>query len=409
MEYEGFGIKCKGQSHLEKNIVCQDSVQYIQSLNYTVAAVSDGHGGEKYFRSDKGSEFAAYISCEKISEFLLNSNYPLLNEKEKEAAIYQLIDSIVTEWNIAVREHIAHFPFKDNELGFVDDKDIDEYKKHTVKEQYSIRSKEPYSAIFKAYGATLICVGVNKEFGIGLQIGDGKCVAMYEDCSMDEPIPWDEKCHLNKCTSICDEEAVNEFRVYIWEDKMPMCIYIASDGIDDTFSDQLYSFYRNVTLDLIKPEFRNNVEQLGKKLPEISMNGSQDDVSIAGIINVELARKRKDDIIEDLKTKQLEYQLAASEKEHEKLLFKKNNLEKMITYEATDERLTKKNELERMINDAKDKIASIKKQLGLIPDDTRDEEVSADDNTEDMETTSEDTDPPKCEVSSDNTEDPEWD
>lgn len=410
MDYEGFGIKCIGQSHLEKNTVCQDSVQYIQSLKYTVVSVSDGHGGQKYFRSDIGSEHASLIGCEKISEFLMKSNYSFLNEKEKIAAIDQLIDSIVTEWNIAIRDHIAHFPFKESELVFVDDKDLDEYKKHTVKEKDCISSKEPYSAIFKAYGATLICVGVNKEFGIGLQIGDGKCVAMYEDCSMDEPIPWDEKCHLNKCTSICDKDAVSEFRVYVWEDRMPMCIYIASDGIDDTFSDRLHSFYRSLTLDLIEPEFRNNVEKLEKKLPSISKNGSQDDVSIAGIINVKLARRHKEDIIKVLNKEQLEYQLSAAEKELEKLLFKMNNTEKMIAYEATDERLSKKKDLERMINAAEDNIVSIKKQLGLIPDDTLDEKVSADDGTEDTETVSEAADAPECEVSTDDdTEDTVWD
>lgn len=161
MDYEGFGIKCIGQSHLENNTVCQDNVQYIQSLKYTVAAVSDGHGGQRYFRSDIGSEYAALIGCEKLSEFLLKSNYLFLDAKGKTTAIDQLIDSIVTEWNISVKEHIAHFPFKDSELSLVDPKDIDEYKKITASQPNNMKPQEQYSSIFKAYGATLICIGMD--------------------------------------------------------------------------------------------------------------------------------------------------------------------------------------------------------------------------------------------------------
>ena len=378
MNYEGFGIKCIGQSHLENNTDCQDSVQYVQSLKYTVAAVSDGHGGQRYFRSDIGSEYAAVISCEKLSEFLLRSNYSFMDPKGKAAAVDQLIDSIVTEWIIAVREHIAYFPFKDEELSFVDADDIEDYKKHTVQEKNWIKSKEAYSSIFKAYGSTLICVGVCDEFGIGLQIGDGKCVAMYDDCSMDEPIPWDEKCHLNKCTSICDKTAVSEFRAYVWEGKMPVCIFIASDGIDDTFSDRLHSFYRSVTLDLIESEFRTNVKALEKKLSAISRSGSRDDVSIAGIIDIQRVREHKNDIIRILKKEQLEYQLAAAEKELEKYVFKRENLEKLIFDKANDERLSKKEELDKLIEECKEKITAIKNKFGSI-DSRSEEEISESD------------------------------
>lgn len=401
MEYEGFGIRCIGQSHLENNTVCQDNVQYIQSLKYTVTAVSDGHGGQKYFRSDIGSQYAALIGCEKLSEFLLKSNYLFLDEKSKANAIDQLIDSIVTEWNISVREHIAHFPFKESELSLVDSKDIDEYKNFAAAEQDNTKNKEQYSSVFKAYGATLICIGMCDEFGIGLHIGDGKCVSMYEDGSMDEPIPWDEKCHLNKCTSICDKNAVSEFRIYVWENKMPMCVYIASDGIDDTFSDRLHSFYRSVTLDLIEPEFRDNVNSLEKKLPNISKSGSQDDVSIAGIINIKQARAHKDDIIAILNREQLEYQLNTVEKELEKLSFKKDNIEKLIAYEATDERLSKREEINKLIEEFEEKVMNIKKELGVIPDTVPEaetvsddsEELSDDNNMEDTSGVPKDTEP----------------
>ena len=137
------------------------------------------------------------------------------------------------------------------------------------------------SNIYKAYGTTLLSIGIAEKYAIAIHIGDGKCVAIYDDGSMDEPIPWDEKCHLNNCTSICDRNAYEEFRYYVWKDKIPVAAFIATDGIDDTFADRLHAFYTSIALDFIQSDYKTCINKLNDMLPNISATGSHDDVSVA--------------------------------------------------------------------------------------------------------------------------------
>ena len=46
---------CEGESHRLCNKPCQDYAYADSSEGLSMAIVSDGHGGERYFRSDIGS------------------------------------------------------------------------------------------------------------------------------------------------------------------------------------------------------------------------------------------------------------------------------------------------------------------------------------------------------------------
>lgn len=294
MMYEGFAVSEKGYQHILNHTVCQDSTQYLQDADCVVATVADGHGSKQYFRSDRGSRFAAEIACNKIREFLKSITFPFPDSKTKKSVVTQLIHSIITEWHIAVRNDLIKSPFTPNELERVPEKyqktfqffTGENYRAHTESEISDLIQKE-HSHVQKAYGTTLIAVGLCKSYAIGLHIGDGKCVALYEDGTMDEPIPWDENCHLNRCTSICDKNAASEFRCHIWDNQIPVAFFLGTDGIDDTFAEMLHSFYRNVALDFLHDNFRKRTEMLQANLANISKSGSHDDVSIAGILDVQ--------------------------------------------------------------------------------------------------------------------------
>ena len=298
MMYEGFAVSEKGYQHILNHTVCQDSTQYLQDADCVVATVADGHGSKQYFRSDRGSRFAAEIACNKIREFLKSITFPFPDSKTKKSVVTQLIHSIITEWHIAVRNDLIKSPFTPNELERVPEKyqktfqffTEENYRAHTESEVSDLIQKE-HSHVQKAYGTTLIAVGLCKSYAIGLHIGDGKCVALYEDGTMDEPIPWDENCHLNRCTSICDKNAASEFRCHIWDNQIPVAIFLGTDGIDDTFAEMLHSFYRNVALDFLHDNFRKRTEMLQANLANISKSGSHDDVSIAGLLDVHRGRR----------------------------------------------------------------------------------------------------------------------
>ena len=88
---------------------------------------------------------------------------------------------------------------------------------------------------------------VTDEYSFGLQIGDGKCVYIDADGKFSEPIPWDENCQLNVTTSICDSDAIDEFRYFVTENT-PTAVFIGSDGIDDSYAsdEELYALYRSI-------------------------------------------------------------------------------------------------------------------------------------------------------------------
>ena len=117
-----------------------------------------------------------------------------------------------------------------------------------------------------------------------LQIGDGRCVVLNKANEWSQPIPWDDRCMLNMTTSLCDEDAINEFRfAYGDAESMPKAVFLCSDGVDGTFGsgDLLYGFYANI----MKSICDDGIEKVATQLPEVlshySREVSKDDMSIA--------------------------------------------------------------------------------------------------------------------------------
>ena len=65
---------CVGDSHILTGKPCQDCARSITNELYSMAIVSDGHGGERYFRSNIGSEYAVKITREAVDEFVKGMN-----------------------------------------------------------------------------------------------------------------------------------------------------------------------------------------------------------------------------------------------------------------------------------------------------------------------------------------------
>lgn len=136
---------------------------------------------------------------------------------------------------------------------------------------------------------------MHEDVCIGIHVGDGKCVAVYDDGTCDKPIPWDEQCIANICTSMCDDKL--RCRIHVFK-RRPMAVYVASDGIDDTFGDggELYNFYRKICFNLSQ-KGDSYIDDLSCMLPVLSEKGSKDDMSVAGIYNIDKIRKAKNDLL----------------------------------------------------------------------------------------------------------------
>jgi len=281
------GLSIQGASHIKHNKICQDFGGHYRCDDFAVAVVCDGHGGDAYIRSDRGSKFAVRVTIDSIKEFMSNKQEFLENLSDFESkdaqnkyslkAIDQLIKSIILRWNNLVSEDLQQNPFAEDELEDLSDK---------YKERYS---SDDENSKFSAYGSTLMAVVYAPEFWFGFRIGDGKCVAISTDGEICDPIPWDEQCFLNRTTSLCDDKAFENFRKHFDTGNFPVAIYVATDGVDDSFGtdERLFDFYKRLTETFAQAGFEEGKQELKDYLPKLTAQGSGDDISISGIIDME--------------------------------------------------------------------------------------------------------------------------
>lgn len=236
--------------------------------------VSDGHGGERYFRSDVGSKIVVEVAHRCLVEFAEGISpslfadlpcTPVGIEDTYHPELQRLVEAIVVGWRNAVLEHVTANPLTETEQLIANPKDDHEWE--------------------KTYGCTLIATLLTPQFWLAFQIGDGKCVAIDKEGVPYEPIPWDDKCFLNKTTSICDTNAASEFRYCIGgKESFPIAVFMGSDGIDDSFGEEenLYNFYIQLAKGFAKDGYDATIADLTATLPILSKRGSQDDMSVAG-------------------------------------------------------------------------------------------------------------------------------
>lgn len=295
---DSLNFSCQGESHIATGKVCQDySYSKVYENGNAIAIVCDGHGGKRYFRSDIGAKIAAEVAerkvrafieeaglsllkgtsftqCVTISEQITNQDFDKTSNIER--AFRQLFGSVIYEWNAQVLEHASQTPISETEKGSLEERWIKEFD-----------SKDNLE---KVYGCTLLVCAYTPWFWFAFQIGDGKCFACDENGIWSEPIPWDERCFLNKTTSICDSSAIDEFRYcYDGTGNFPIAVILGSDGIDDSFGaeENQANFYVQILKSIAKSGIEETLSEIESTLPQLSKIGSQDDMSIAMVFDVE--------------------------------------------------------------------------------------------------------------------------
>ncbi|MDR1895300.1 MAG: protein phosphatase 2C domain-containing protein [Prevotellaceae bacterium] len=316
-----FAVSVQGANHIKTGKVCQD---YSLAVNGThdyyetcigdqstwerkkqplfktkplgsIAVVADGHGGDDFFRSDKGSRFAAESARNCIADFLREKRKKgLLPSKEE---INQLIKSIIKTWNEKVKADFDGRPFGNSEMC-----DLSEQSK-----QRYLSGAEDFR---HAYGTTLIAAAICEKYWVGIHIGDGRFTILDNNGVFSQPAPWDDRCFLNVTTSICDDDASdmarkvlssldpkadnaknNDPTVSFVNMDIPAGIFLCSDGIDDSYpvhdnEKYLARFYRTLSMNFIEKDFDVVYNDIRQTLPQLSKKGSGDDMSIAGIFDL---------------------------------------------------------------------------------------------------------------------------
>ncbi|MDE5582747.1 MAG: protein phosphatase 2C domain-containing protein [Ruminococcus sp.] len=278
--YSSFSHTNIGAFHVEKGIVCQDYSMAVSNEKYSFVSVADGHGSPQYIRTDKGAKFAieSALRCtEEIMDILDGEESILRNEYKRNKIFALLWRNIVSLWYDKIADDYISNPFTAEELDRLSGE---------------LACYRPYyedGNFLMAYGTTLEFFVVCREFAFGMQIGDGKCVIVAEDGSAYSPIPDDPFCQGNFTSSMCQDNVNNLARFcYFEKDSVPPAVFLGTDGIDKScWSDeQLYDLYREIAIRFAETGFEETKEYIIKILPEITSNGSGDDVSCACIVNI---------------------------------------------------------------------------------------------------------------------------
>lgn len=266
--------RCRGNEHIKTNKPLQDySGSKLDKQRKTAyILVADGHGGEKYFRSDVGSYLAVYCSIEAMNT-VLTELFSYIKRKDTTVinkTLQNLCSRILVLWRDKVKEHFSKNPLTETEKKLCD--------------ELKIELPLTDDSIFPLYGSTLLASAYfeNYDFWFSLQIGDGKTIAMKTDNTLFYPIPEDNEMGFGVTASLCGSNAIEKFYYNFGFDKLNY-IYVMSDGMADSFDttklpDFLLNIKNNAIVDIEKTK-----AELIDYLPKLSEQGSGDDISIAGI------------------------------------------------------------------------------------------------------------------------------
>lgn len=352
-----FNVTKLGASHVKSGKPCQDYSLNWQSEDkgISIAIVCDGHGGETYVRSDRGSRLAAEITLQCVKEMLETVSPELFIDKEgavtarpeeeednlfpssKNIDLSQLDgikkDQYIQDQNfykqvkdIRQQDQIMNHLFASIYIRWIEaiTKDAEndpfnEYEKTCLKN----------AKIVKAYGSTLMAFVRTPLYWFAFHIGDGKMLSCDINMKWREPVPWDCNCFLNYTTSLCGSNPINDFRyAFSGNGDFPIAVIMGSDGIDDSWCtmDRLQNFYSQ-TLGIFNEIGETKaVEELGDYLEKLSQKGSRDDMSMAGIIDMDaiqdstvIYKKQKEINAIRIEKEKRESELSEIAKEHEKI------------------------------------------------------------------------------------------
>ena len=280
-----FNETVRGYRHIQEGLPCQDrSLSYTDmEKGYHVIAVADGHGDPACARSGEGSLFAARAAKECLVSFadaVSAGSIRLDSPRERGGSIRQLAGTVIAKWRRMVRGSLERNGPTEDEKACRDGYG-ERYAKGEVLEHL--------------YGTTLIAGLHTGDWLILIQQGDGRCDVFYGDGSVSQPIPWDDRCEGAVTTSMCDADAPARIRtaaINLHEQDVIAC-FMGSDGVEDSYYGNgktqhgTHRFYMELMCRLHEYGPDGFEEYLSGFLPGFSAGGSMDDVSVAGIVDME--------------------------------------------------------------------------------------------------------------------------
>lgn len=352
MSYDIFCQSVQGASHIKKDMPCEDSGKIHSTEQFKIFALGDGHGDSNCPRSKIGSQYICDITIQELERFATDVEtqdwtHRLFDKADAEHLVNQLVTSIFGKWSCAVNDEFSQNPLTE--------------KEEEAAAEYIDRYRQGLR-IEHVYGTTLIAGLLTKDYLLLLQQGDGRCVVFNADGSATQPIPWDDRCFANVTTSVCDVDAIPSCRYHIIDlSENPVIACVAgSDGVEDSFNsmDKMHVYYRN----LLKFACENGVEALEKyleeTLPDFSANGSGDDTTICGVIDIESFKLKLDKMAQENEVIMIKDEIARAQERIDSMTNKLAFLKKKY-----DDAVAEYAAIEARYSALEDKYKSIKSDL----------------------------------------------
>lgn len=192
--------RCRtGSSHITRHKPCQDRLCHVQTPDFTLVAVADGHGSAEYTRSGLGARFAVYAA-----QKILPSDAP---DEEVVGDIKWLYDHMVAR-------HMARHPLSEREMGL-----LSAARLHPV----------------AAYGCTLAVAVIDYAHNSTTRycLGDSGVFCITSG-HFPPPLPEDPACVGSATSSMCQspETVKQHFRIQHLDGSIMAAVGVYSDGAE---------------------------------------------------------------------------------------------------------------------------------------------------------------------------------
>jgi Protein phosphatase 2C len=269
----------RGAAHHLNGLPNQDAVAVHEiQPDGLVAAVADGHGHHRHFRSARGSALAVAIAGQAAAELAAQLDDLEAADQIESDVLSTLVPAITGRWRAAARDDLAEEPFtiaEEEARAFGDDALI-------------------------AYGTTLLLAITWRNWLVLTQIGDGDIVCIRPDGRALLPVPADPSLDGRQTTSLCGPRAEQEFRAAAVNTAITplLGVLLVTDGYGNA---QLAQPWPDaVSSDLAELIGDCEPEWLAEQLPLwashcASSDGSTDDTTIALLIAPSAAALRQEE------------------------------------------------------------------------------------------------------------------
>lgn len=257
-----------------------------------ILALADGHGNDKYFRSETGAKLAVEIAVEELTSFArASSEAPEVNQQTIKDMGEKVPRDIVRQWREKVENHWKHNRPTEEEWQWLN-KEPANTRKH-ISENCTI-----------PYGTTLLAALVTSSFLFLLQLGDGDIMVVSDNGEVVKPIEGDDRLLANETTSLCTPTAISDFRrKFRFDNTSTALILLSTDGYSNSFNQE--SGFLKVGADIwqmmrSKGDIEAGIDEVDTNLEGwlkvATMKASGDDITLGIICHINtLTEKGKKD------------------------------------------------------------------------------------------------------------------